>query len=154
VDYRRATTQTTLPGLPAPIRAAILAKAESTQLTVAADAPAFLTHNVRVRKRRLFGPKDPDAEHHVALVIGARDILVCRHGENYGTVALTCRLEDATVAGPMLAAEGEDGVSITGFPGSAAGVSAAASYYVGLGAPDGEAAKAALTAAVTQAKAD
>jgi hypothetical protein len=44
-EYERATTSTTLGSLPEPIRAAVRAKAESLQLTVADDARAFLTHS-------------------------------------------------------------------------------------------------------------
>ena len=44
-DYERATTSMTLGSLPEPIRAAVRAKADTFHLTVADDAPAFLTHS-------------------------------------------------------------------------------------------------------------
>jgi hypothetical protein len=152
-DYDRSTTSHTLGSLPEPIRTAIRDKAESLQLTVADDAPAYLTHSVR-RKKRLFGG-DPDKEHDTALVIGAKDILVATHGSKRGTAVLHTRLDDADVG--SLPAVGsispDDGMSVNGFHTSGPDGGARGSYYVGLGAPDGPRAREALTEAIRAAKA-
>jgi hypothetical protein len=147
-DYDRATTSTTLASLPEPIRAAVRAKAESLQLTVADDAPVFLTHSIR-RKKRLFGG-DPDKEHDTALIIGAKDILVATHGEQRGTAVLHTRLDNADVSSVPTV---DDGMSVNGFHTSGPDGSARASFFVGLGEPDGAAARTALTDAIRAAKA-
>jgi hypothetical protein len=151
-DYERSTTAASLSTLPEPIQAAINAKAEQLQLTVAPDAPAYLTHSVRRKKKRLFGGGDPDSEHDTALVIGAKDILVATHGEKRGTAVLHARLDDAHIEQlPRIGnLDPGDGMSINGFPGAEG---ARGSFYVGLGAPDGEAARQALTEAIRAAKA-
>lgn len=155
-DYERSTTTKTLATLPHEIRAAILAKAESQQLTVPDTAVAFLTHS-RKRKRGLLGRLvDRDDEHHTALVIGDKDVLVCRSAAKAGQQVLTGRLEDLSlgsrIAAETYAAAGVspgDGMTINGFHvGKDRG-----SYYVGLGAPDGEQAREALEAALRRAKA-
>ena len=160
-DYERRTTETTLGALPGSVRDAVLERAEQAQLTVSADAPAFLTHSRRLKKPGLFGrltgTADRDTEHLTALVIGARDVLVANHGEERGTAVLAARLEDVEVGSSIdrLAAErtGDDGVTVTGFPVAVEGVTSRGSYYVGLGPPHGERAREALEAAVRQAKA-
>jgi hypothetical protein len=151
-DYARSTTSATLASLPEPIRGAIKAKAEALLLTVADDAPAFLTHSTRLKKR-LFGG-DPDKEHQTALVIGAKDVLVATHGEKRGTAVLHTRLEAATVSQFSIGAiSADDGMSVGGFPHSGPDGGSSASFYVGLGAPDGPAARAALSEAIRAAKA-
>jgi len=161
-DYERRTTATTLGALPGPVRDAVLERAEQTQLTVSADAPAFLTHSRRLKKPGLFGrltgTADRDSEHLTALVIGAKDVLVANHGEERGTAVLAARLEDVEVgSSPLdrLAAErtGDDGVTVTGFPVAVEGVTSRGSYYVGLGPPEGARAREALEEAVRSAKA-
>jgi len=152
-DYARSTTSATLATLPEPIRGAIRAKAEALLLTVADDAPAFVTHSRRLKKR-LFGG-DPDKEHQTALVIGAKDILVATHGDKRGTAVLHTRLEAAAIgARPAIGnIDPDDGMSVGGFPTSGPDGGASASFYVGLGAPDGQVARAALTEAIRAAKA-
>lgn len=153
-DYLRETRTTTLRELPASMATALSEHTAGAQLTVAPDAPVFLTRNVRQGRRRLLGPRDPDPEHLVALVIGHRDLLVCVHGEKRGTAVLGCRLDGATVASVPLPVAGETGVSITGFASTDGdGRPAAGSFYVGLGDPDGETARTVLTEAVRVAKA-
>lgn len=159
-DYERSTTSTSLDGLPEPIRAAVLAQAEATQLTLAEDAQAFLTRSRRLRKPGLFarltGTADTDTEHLTALVLGAKDVLVATHGERRGTAVLTARLEDVEVGSTAdrLAAEmGEEGVTVTGFPTSVEGTTGRGSFFVGLGPPDGPEARVALEDAVRRAKA-
>ena len=159
-DYERSTTSTSLDGLPEPIRAAVLAQAEATQLTLAEDAQAFLTRSRRLRKPGLFarltGTADTDTEHLTALVLGAKDVLVATHGERRGTAVLAARLEDVEVGSTAdrLAAEmGEEGVTVTGFPTSVEGTTGRGSFFVGLGPPDGPEARAALEDAVRRAKA-
>jgi hypothetical protein len=155
-DYARTTTATTLAGLPAAIRDAMAAHAEARMLTVDAGAPAFLTHSTRVRKpgllARMTGSGDKDTEHLTALALGARDLLVCTHGEQRGTTVLSARLEDVGLDNLTLAPAG-DGMSVSGFAGSVEGHGRVASYYVGLGAPDGDAARDELKEAVRAAKA-
>jgi hypothetical protein len=158
--YERSTRSTTLDGLPDPIRASMRAQAEASQITVAIDAPAFLTRSRRLRKpslfERLMGIAGKDKEHLTALVLGAKDVLVATYAERGGTIVLAARLEDVEVGSTAdrLAAEiGEDGVTVTGFPTSVSGTTGPGSYFVGLGSPDGPAARAALEDAVRRAKA-
>ena len=159
-DYDRSTTATTLDALPAPIRDAVLERAAATQLTLAPGAPAYLTRSRRLRKPGVLGrltrTADPDVEHLTALVLGDKDVLVATHGELRGTAVLAARLEDVDVGPPVdrLAADrGDEGVTVTGFPVTVEGGAGRGSYFVGLGGPDGERARAALDAAVRRAKA-
>jgi hypothetical protein len=162
-DYERATTSTTLGELPEPLRGAIQARAETFHLTVADDAPAFLTHSRKLKRSGLFskvmGSGDPDKEHQTALVIGAKDVLVATHGSKRGTAVLTTRLEDADTSSlserlsAPLGVSNDDGMSVNGFPVSGVEGNGRGSFYVGLGAPDGAAARTALVAAIRAAKA-
>lgn len=162
-DYERFTTGTTLAALPDPVRTAITERATATQLTVAEDAPAYLTRSRRLRRPGLFarltGAADRDTEHLTALVLAARDVLVATHGERRGTSALAARLEDievGSVADRLVAAgaaRADEGVTVTGFPVTVEGAAGRGSYFVGLGPPDGDRARAALEAAVRHAKA-
>jgi hypothetical protein len=159
-DYERSTTATTLDALPEPLRAAVQERATETQLTLAPGAPAFLTHSRRLRKPGLFarvtGTADNDAEHLTALVLGERDLIVATYGEQRGSAVLAARLEDVDVGSPLdrrAAAQGDEGVTVTGFPVSVEGGSGRGSFFVGLGAPDGDGAREALVDAVRRAKA-
>jgi hypothetical protein len=162
-DYSRSTTSATLATLPEQIRGAVRAKAESLQLTVSDDAPAFLTQSRRLKRSGLFGrmtgTADPDKEHLTALVIGAKDVLVCVSGEKRGTTVMSTRLEDAdlrSLADRLGVAGGkipDDGMSVNGFPVSSEGTTGRGSLWVGLGAPEGDAAHAALEDAIRSAKA-
>lgn len=153
-DYERSTRATTLDRLAAPIRQAVTEQAERRQLTVGPAAPAFLTHSRRLRRpgllARMTGAADQDTEHLTALILGDRDVLVATHGERRGTAVLSARLEDVDVAPLALAID--DGVSITGFATSVEGQAARGSFFVGLGPPDGDAAREALDEAVRAAK--
>jgi len=131
-------------------------------LMLDADAPAFVTHSRRLRRLglvgRLTGPVDPDVEHLTVLVIGHRDVVVATHGERRGTAVLSARLEDVDVAsladelaGTAIEVD-DEGMTITGFATSVDGAGARGSYFVGLGPPDGDAAREALRAAVRAAK--
>ncbi len=128
-------------------------------MTVPTDAPVFVTRSRRLRKPSLFERltgSGKDTEHLTAMVLGAKDVLVATYGERSGTVVLTARLEDVEVGSTAdrLAAEiGEDGVTVTGFPTTVEGTTGPGSFFVGLGAPDGPEARAALEAAVRRAKA-
>jgi hypothetical protein len=162
-DYERATTSMTLGELPEPIRAAIREKADTFHLTVAGDAPAFLTHSRKLKRSGLFGKlmgsSDPDKEHYTALVLGAKDVLVATHGEKRGTAVLSTRLEDAdtsSLSERLSAAANvstDDGMSVNGFPVSGVDGNGRGALYVGLGAPDGVAARTALVEAIRAAKA-
>jgi hypothetical protein len=69
---------------------------------------------------------------------------------------LAARLEDVQVGSAvdrLAAARGDEGVTVTGFPVGVEGVTSRGSFFVGLGAPDGEHARTALDAAVRHAKA-
>ena len=161
-EYERATTSMTLGSLPEPIRAAVRAKAESLQLTVADDAPAFLTHSRKLKRTgmlsRMLGG-DADTQHHTVLVIGAKDVLVATHGDKRGTAVLATRLDDADVSSlseRLSAASGvstDDGMSVNGFPVSGGEANGRGSFYVGLGPPEGAAARTALVEAIRAAKA-
>ncbi|HEY6888647.1 MAG TPA: hypothetical protein VI300_12735 [Solirubrobacter sp.] len=161
-EYERATTSMTLGSLPEPIRAAVRAKAESLQLTVADDAPAFLTHSRKLKRtgmlsRMLGGAQDK--AHDTALVIGAKDVLVATHGEKRGTAVLAARLDDTDVSAmsarlsELSGASADDGMSVNGFPVSGGEGNGRGSFYVGLGPPEGDAARAALIEAIRAAKA-
>jgi hypothetical protein len=150
-DYARTTKATTLAELPPPIRDAIATLAEARMLTIEPSAPAFVTHSTRLRRpgllARMIGTADKDAEHDTAFALGPRDLLVCTRGEQRGTIVLTTRLEDLTVEELSVAPAG-DGVSVGGFNGSVEGEARVASFYIGLGPPDGDAAQQALREAV------
>jgi hypothetical protein len=155
-DYARSTTATSLEGLPDPIREAIIAHAQARMITLQPDAHAFVTHSRRVRKpgllARMTGSGDQDIEHLTAMVIGTRDLLVATHGEQRGTTVLSARLEDVGLDSLTLA-PADDGMSVSGFASSVEGEARVASFYVGLGAPAGDDARAALREAVRAAKA-
>lgn len=158
-DYEHSTTAATLATLPDPVRTAVLQRATAAQLTLTRDAPAYLTRSRRLRKPGLFarltGTADRDTEHLTALVLGGKDLLVAAHGERRGTAVLAARLEDVEVGSAvdrLAAARGDQGVTVTGFPVAVEGVTSRGSFVVGLGAPDGDRARAALEAAVRQAK--
>jgi len=154
-DYERSTTETTLERLPEALRTALDARIESALLTLPPDAPAFLTHNTRLKKRRLLGGGDKDAEHVVALVIGPKDVLVATHGEHRGTAVLAARLEDADTSDPFAALRDridDTGVHVGGFPVSGDG-GGRGTFFVGLGPPDGDRACTALEDAIRRAKA-
>jgi hypothetical protein len=159
-DYQRSTTAATLATLPDPVRTAVLDRATAARLTLAPDAPAYLTRSHRLRKSgmfaRLTGTADRDTEHLTALVLGGKDLLVATHGERRGTAVLAARLEDVEIGSPadrLAVARGDAGVTVTGFPVAVEGVTSRGSFFVGLGAPDGERARAALDAAIRRAKA-
>jgi hypothetical protein len=61
--------------------------------------------------------------------------------------------EHSTTAATLDTLPDPEGVTVTGFPVAVEGVSSRGSFFLGLGAPDGERARAALTAAVRQARA-
>ena len=133
-----------------------MAHAQTRMLTLQPDAHAFLTHSQRLRKpgllARMTGSGDQDTEHLTALVIGMRDLLVATHGEQRGTTVLSARLEDVGLDSLTLAPAG-DGMSVSEFASSVEGQARVGSFYVGLGAPAGDAARAALRDAVPAAKA-
>jgi hypothetical protein len=162
-DYERSTTSTSLAALPEPFRGAVMERVGSGLLAVPDETPAFLTHNKRLRKPGLFsritGTGDKDTEHLIALVLGPKDVLVGIHGARRGTSVLAARLEDVDTSSlaERLAAGGvkidDVGVTITGFPVAVEGVTGRGSFFVGLGPPDGEEARAALNDAISRAKA-
>ena len=87
-------------------------------------------------------------------MLGERDVLVCTHGEKRATAVLAARLEDVdTRSLGEHSALADDGVSVNGFPVSGDGTTGRGSFYFGLGAPDGDAARAALEDAIRRAKA-
>lgn len=162
-DYEHSTTATTLGTLPEPIRTLVLERVTASQLNVPASSPAYLTHSRRLKRpgllARMTGTADKGSERVTALVLGPRDALVATEAEQRVGAVLTARLEDVDTgsAAEMLTAAGigpDDGVSISGFAvGSSDGAPARGSYFVGLGPPDGAAARAALDAAIVAAKA-
>lgn len=159
-DYERSTTATTLGAMPDPVREPLVKRATTAQMTLDGDAPAFLTRSRRLKKPGLFGrltgTADMDVEHLTALVLGAKDVLVATYGERRGAAVLAARLADVEVgssADRLAAHRGDEGVTVTGFPVAVEGAAGRGSFFVGLGAPDGESARAALEAAVRRAKA-
>ena len=92
-------------------------------------------------------------------MLGARDVLVATHGEERGTAVLSARLEDVDVASlaDRLGGRGieiaDEGVTITGFATSVEGQATRGSFFVGLGAPANQSARATLHEAVRVAKA-
>jgi hypothetical protein len=159
-DYERSTSATTLDALPDTVREPLIERATAAQLTLAGDARAFLTRSRRLRKPGLFGrltgTADMDVEHLTALVLGAKDVLVATYGERRGAAVLAARLEDVEVGGAadrLAALRDDEGVTVTGFPVSVEGATGRGSFFVGLGAPDGDGARTALAEAVRRAKA-
>jgi len=157
MDYERSTQATTLAALPEPLRSAVRAKAGAQGLTVADDSAAFLTHSRRIKKpgllARVTKTGDPDSAHDAALVIGAKDVLVCTHGEQRGTAVLTARLENVDTEDRLATMRNDSGISINGFPVSGGEGSGRGSLFFGLGAPDGDAAREVLESAIRAAKA-
>ena len=144
-DHERTTTETTLEHLPPQLRAALLERIETALLNVSADAQAFITNS---------------RQHDMAFVIGPSDLLIATRDERGGTAVLLARLEDLELGSltAMLRARGmdvpeADGVDVTGFQVSGPEGGGRGSYHVGLGPPDGEAARAALEQAIRAARA-
>lgn len=159
-DYERTTRRSSLEALPPALREALDDQVAGALLTLGPEPQVFVTESRRTGRRgllaRMTGTADPDHVHATALVLGTRDVLVARHGEHFGSAVLAARLNAVDVGGlPSLggrAPVADDGVTITGFPVSGPD-GGRGSYHVGLGAPDGPAARHALTEAVRAAKA-
>jgi len=162
--YDRTTTQSSRSRLPEAIRAEVDRHIEARLLTVDADAPAWITHSTKVKKRRglldrLTGSADPDTEHLTIVVIGARDLLWGTHGEHRGTNVMSTRLVEADVGRqsesmPSMAQfVQDDGANITGFASSTDGQASRGSVFFGLGPPEGDRALQAMREAVREAKA-
>src|SRR4051794_37345467 len=101
-DYTRETSRATLATLPAAAQTAVRERIESSLLTIAEDAPAFVTTSRRRRRPAVFarmpGPGDPDREHAAPVVIGAPDVIALRAGGQYGPAVLSTRLTEVDVA--------------------------------------------------------
>ena len=76
--YQRTTVRADLSDLPADVAATLRDHAESTQLTVTDDLPAWITRSINPPSTTFFGklfgrrsnPVDPDSEHQTLIVRG------------------------------------------------------------------------------------
>lgn len=164
--YTSRTRELPFSEVPEPLRQALTDHATKGVL-VLDHVRVWITHRENPESSsflgRLFGrrsnPADPDPEHDMALVLHSTHLLVGTHGPSRGTAILSLPLLQATVArGSLLAGRlgadadtpTDDGLSISGFPGSDG---RPGSYFMGLGpGADAEACVEAVTAALSRVK--
>ncbi len=141
--YRRTTREIALATLPRPLADAMSTLAASSQLELA-KVRCWLTHSENPPAGgflgKVFGrranPVDPDAEHDTAVVLSPTHVLVATSGAARGTSAMSLALAQASLArgSAVAAAAGvagpEDGVTLSGFPGTEG---RPGTYFVGLG---------------------
>ena len=165
--YRSETRSVPIPQLPSVLRNALLTHADTKKLKLV-KAHAWVTTRENPASTTMFGrlfkkranSADADAVHDMVLVVHETHLLVGTSGARRGTSILSLPLLVATATrGSLLAARmqtravdlpGDDGLTISGFPGDAGNPG---TYFMGLGA--GAAAEAcvdAVLAAVAAAK--
>jgi hypothetical protein len=163
--YRSQTRSIPIPDLPAVLRNALLTHADTKKLKLVA-AQAWITRRENPASQTMFGKlfgkrsnnADPDAAHEMVLVVHATHLLVGTSGASRGTSILSLPLLGATVTrGSLLAGllkgsavdgPGDDGLTISGFPGANGN---AGTYFMGLGA--GAAAEACVLATLAAVEA-
>ncbi len=161
--YERSTKMVRFNELSMEMTGALARHAESHQLVIADDMPAWLTHSVNLPSQsllgKLFGRRanraDKDREHDVLVVLHTTHLLLVTSGENRGTAALSVPLSQASVrVGSALetsfTAIEDSGITVGGFPGDHG---QAGTFYIGLGPePAGAECAEAIRAAITDAK--
>ncbi|MDS1115929.1 hypothetical protein RD149_19470 [Gordonia westfalica] len=151
--YQRTTVRADLSALPADLAAALRDHAESRQLTITDDLPAWSTRSINPPASslagRLFGrranPVDPDSEHQTLVVLHPKHLLIVVSGAERGISALSVPLAIASVDAPGT----PDGFSVTGFAGDDG---RPGSHYIGVGEPQGRECRDAVLAAIVAAK--
>ncbi|KAF0969646.1 MULTISPECIES: hypothetical protein [Gordonia] len=151
--YQRTTVRADLSALPADLAAALRDHAESRQLTITDDLPAWITRSINPPSSsltgKLFGrranPADPDSEHQTLVALHPTHLLVVVSGANRGISALSVPLAVASVETP----ESADGFAVTGFAGQDG---RPGSYHLGVGEPHGAECLEAVRAAIVAAK--
>ncbi|MHC3002637.1 hypothetical protein [Gordonia metallireducens] len=151
--YQRTTVRADLSALPADVAAALRDHADSRQLTVTDDLPAWSTRSInppatsaigRVLGRRA-NPVDPDSENQTLVVLHPTHLVIVNSGAKRGISALSVPLGIASIETP----ESPDGFAVVGFAGESG---RPGSYYLGVGEPHGEECREAVRAAIVAAK--
>jgi hypothetical protein len=162
-EYERSTQMVRFDQLSMAMTEALAKHAESQQLVLADDMPAWLTHSVNRPSTswlgKLFGRRtnttDKDTEHDVLVVLHTTHMVVVTSGRKRGTDAISVPLAQASVrVGGALedsfSAVEDSGVTVGGFPGAHG---QAGTFYIGLGPePAGAECAEAIRAAITDAK--
>ncbi len=161
--YRRSTRAMDLASLPRPLAEQLAGHAAQHQIELR-DTRVWLTHSENPPAEgfvgRLLGrranPVDPNTQSDTALVLHPTHVLVAMNGDKAGAFALSLPLVQASMTrGSALAARfgaagGEDGITLSGFPGE---TGRPGTYFVGLGPePAGAACVQAVEAAILAAK--
>jgi hypothetical protein len=161
--YERSTRMVRFDELSMPMTRALAEHAESRQLVLADDMPAWLTHSVNLPSQSLFGKllghkanrTDRDKEHDVLVVLHTTNVIIVTSGEKRGTSALSLPIAHATIrVGSALettfSATEDSGFTLGGFPGDHG---QSGTFYIGLGTePAGAECAEAIRAAITDAK--
>lgn len=162
--WQRTTTQGTLASAPAVLQRAVRARADSDGLDLPDQVTAFRTESgqqggglfrragKQVTTLLVLGPRD------VVVVVDQQDgdepaVLTARW-EAVRLTELGSRLPTGAVSGKLaetLQQAADDGIDLTGFAVTSEG--GPGTYHVGLGLPDGPAARDAVRSAIQQARA-
>lgn len=162
--WRRTTTGASLDSAPPALREAVQARARADGLALPDAAPAFVTASSQ-EGGGLF--RRAGKQITTLLVIGPRDVVVAvdqqdgrepavlaARWEDVRLTELGARLPAGAVSGKLadqLQQAAADGIDLTGF--AVAGEGGPGTYHVGLGAPDGDAARQAVRTAIEHARA-
>ncbi|MET9202003.1 hypothetical protein [Gordonia sp. NPDC003585] len=152
--YQRTTTHADLTDLAPGMATALREHAESHQLQITDDLPAWITRSINPPSTTFFGKLfgrranavDPDSEHQTLVVLHPTHLIVVVSGAQRGTSALSVPLARASMQ--QLGPTSDDGFSVTGFGADAQ----PGSLHIGVGAPDGTACQEAVRAAIVGAK--
>ncbi|MFO0627731.1 MAG: hypothetical protein U0325_19135 [Polyangiales bacterium] len=162
--YRRETRAAALSTLPEALRVALVDWASKHQVSLDAasvwhtrsENPPGEGFVARLLGRRA-NPVDPNAFHDAALLLHPTQLIVANLSEKGGVMAMGVALVSASVTrGSALAgvlgadAPDDDGISITGFPGT---VGRPGTWFFGLGGAAADACFDAVSSAVRAAKA-
>ena len=161
--YKRSTRMVRFDELSMEMTAALAEHAQSHQLVLSDDMPAWLTSSQNLPSNSLLGKvfrrkanwTDPDAAHEVLVVIHSTHLIVVTAGEKRGTAVLSVPMSQASArVGSALedtfAAVEDSGITLGGFPGEHG---QAGTFYIGLGPePAGAECAEAIREAITAAK--
>jgi hypothetical protein len=161
--YDRSTRMVRFKDLSMPMTQALAEHAESRQLVLSDEMPAWLTHSVNLPSQSLLGKllghkanrTDRDKEHDVLVVLHTTHVIIVTSGAKRGTSALSLPIEHATIrVGSALettfSSVEDAGFTLGGFPGDHG---KSGTFYIGLGTePAGAECAEAIRAAITDAK--
>ncbi len=160
----RHTTEGVLSGLSAAEQGALQACARDYGIELARDATVYVTEITGETRRSVFRRATEQFRVRIALVLADPVLLLAITGES-GISVLHARMRDLQASsaadslpgvepGSRLARKleelGGDGVDLAGFRVSGEDTAATGSYFLQVGPPDGERAKAAITSAVAR----